>query len=66
MLITCEGSVSHVSNSFNIPTLCLIQRSRLNKLLLFLDCFYNHMKKIKKKYIIYRSNDIKQIIESNK
>ena len=55
MLITCEGSVSHVSNSFNIPTLCLIQRSR-KKTAMF---WTSHMKKIN---YLYRS-DIKQVID---
>ena len=54
MLITCEGAVSHVSNSFNTPTLCLIQRSRKQTA----TFWTSHMKKIK---YLYRS-DIKKVI----
>ena len=54
MLIACEGAISHVSNSFNIPTLCLIQRSRKQTA----NFWTGHMKKIN---YLYRS-DIKQVI----
>ena len=54
MLITCEGAVSHVSNSFNTPTLCLVQRSRKQTA----TFWTSHMKKIK---YLYRS-DIKKVI----
>ena len=54
MLIACEGAISHVSNSFNIPTLCLIQRSRKQTA----NFWTSHMKKIN---YLYRS-DIKQVI----
>ena len=55
VLIACEGAISHVSNSFNIPTLCLIQRSRKQTAYFWTS----HMKNIK---YLYRS-DIKKIIE---
>ena len=54
MVITCEGSLSHVSNSFNTPTLCLIQRNRKQTA----TFWTSHMKKIK---YLYRS-DIKKVI----
>ena len=54
ILITCEGAVSHISNSFSIPTLCLIQRNRMKTAYFWT----NHMKKIS---YLYRS-DIKKII----
>jgi len=54
MLIACEGAISHVSNSFNIPTLCLIQRSREQTA----KFWTGHMKKIK---YLFRS-DINQVI----
>ena len=54
MLIACEGAVSHVSNSFNTPTLCLIQRSRKQTAIFWTS----HMKKIK---YLFRS-DIKRVI----
>ena len=57
ILIACEGAISHVSNSFDIPSIILIQKNRKQTALFWTG----HMNNINR---IYRSpikNVIKQI-----
>ena len=57
ILIACEGAISHVSNSLNIPSVILIQKNREQTALFWTG----HMNNINRIYRAPIKNVIKQI-----